>query len=441
MQFMDLPPELADNVLACVADAPDASQTLGACALVCHSWRQLAYPYLFKTMRLNFSLADASLIKESCINVKTVEQIVDFFTSSPLVGPCIRTLQLRQVLKHQAVPADTFRRILGPLRRLQRLSLYNLLLTPSAPTPPSPPLPCSLDFLEIYTGEMRVCGDYLVTSKEIHDITRVFARVDHLCLSMLPTAYREERPEDLLANDTTLVLPAVRQLSVINPSSFDLLFRALRHMPTCNLRTINFENLPARDLEHVGRFLGTLGSTLESVKLGEVWSTNPHSAGELLSAMHTLNLSSCHALDNFTFTIPFTLATNVPDAGSTPITAPHWRLSLHTFSVVREILTTVIPGWTRSVGLVLRKNSMYERYSARIGLGKGEMSWKGLDEVLVGRGGMRKDACVRVEVVCDGWTNSTMVRRREDADKAKEGEREALKACLSDVVAAGMLRF
>ena len=79
LHFMDLPPELADNILASVADAPDAKQGLGACALVCHSWRQLAYPYLFKTLHLIFSLVDASLIKESGIRIRTVEQIVAFF--------------------------------------------------------------------------------------------------------------------------------------------------------------------------------------------------------------------------------------------------------------------------------------------------------------------------------------------------------------------------
>ncbi len=461
LQFMDLPPELADNILASVSDTPDARQTLGACALVCRTWRQLAYPYLFKTLQLNFSLADETLIKESQINVKTVEQITSFFNASPLVAPCVRTLQLRQVLKHQAVPAEAFYRVLEPLHRLQRLSLYNFLLAPSPSTIFLPQLSCSLDFLEIYTGELRGCGDYLVTSKEIHDITHFFPRIDHLCLSTLPTGYREEKPED--STNGALALPAVRQLSIINPSSFDLLFRALHHMPMGNLRVINLENLSSRDLEHVGRFLSSVGSTLESLRLGEVWSTNVYSAGmlihqlctpftfahnnlfcmctdELLCAMHNLNLSACQVLDSFTFTIPLTLASNVPNAASTPVTASHWRLSHHTFSAVREIISTVIPSWTRSVGLDFRKNSMYQRFSAQIGLVMGEMNWKGLDETLVARTASRSDAQVRVQVKCDGWTTATIVPGAHQ-DAEKEREREALKEYLPRVAAMDMLRF
>ena len=462
LHFMDLPPELADNVLASIADAPDAKQALGACALVCHTWRQLAYPYLFKTLHLNFSLVDASLIKESGISVRTVEQIVAFFASSSFASSCIRTLHLRQVIQQQAVPADTLRGILEPLQRLQRLSLYNVLLAPSPPgTQPPPTLPCSLDFLEIHTSEMR-CGEYLVTFKEIQNITRFFTHVDHLCLSMLPTAEREEGPED----EGSLVLPAARQLTVINPSSLDLLFRALHHMPTNQLRTVNFENLPSRDLEHVGRFLGMVGPTLTSLQLGEVWSRNIHSAGtspfhhhasffaqsfsylysnlftgEILSAMHTLNLSACPSLDSFTFSIPFTLAENVKNASSTPITAAHWRLSQHTSHVIREIVSSVVPSWTRSIGFIFRKNAMYERYRARVGNAKGEMDWKSLDEALVARTLMRKDACVRVEVVCDGFASPTMLFGQSAMDASKEVEREALKTHLPGVAARGLLKF
>ena len=84
---------------------------------------------------------------------------------------------------------------------------------------------------------------------------------------------------------------------------------------------------------------------------------------------------------------------------------------------------------------------MYERYRARVGNAKGEMDWKGLDEALVARTLMRKDACVRVEVVCDGFASPTMLLGQSAMDASKEMEREALKTHLPRVAARGLLRF
>ncbi|KAI0705209.1 hypothetical protein BC835DRAFT_1314967 [Cytidiella melzeri] len=397
--FMDLPPELADNILSCVSGTPDAKPTLSTCALVCHTWRELAYPYLFRTMHLNFSLAKPSIIEPSGIAIKTVEEIIEFFTSSRLVSSCIRTLRLRQVLELQAVPATALYRILEPFHGLRHLTLSNVLLVPTSHPPLVPSLQRSVDFLEIYMGDLRAWGDYRITSKEIYNTTSLFSGIDHLCLSVLPTGFREESEKSDIATGS-VSLPAGRELTIINPSSLVHLFRALQCMPTTNLRAVNFGNMASLDFELVSRFLATVGSTLESLKVGELSrSTTGHSTGELLSAIHTLNLhSTCPVLDTFTFSVPFGLADNLRESAHAPVTSSHWHLGELSFEVIKELLTSVVPPWVRSVGLVLRKNVVYNRHAVRLGYLNGEMDWKVLDEVLVARAGSRKDASVRVEV-------------------------------------------
>ena len=75
-----------------------------------------------------------------------------------------------------------------------------------------------------------------------------------------------------------------------------------------------------------------------------------------------------------------------------------------------------------------------------MGNAKGEMDWKGLDEALVARTLMRKDACVRVEAVCDGFASMTMLVGQNAAEASKEVEREALRTHLPGVAARGLLR-
>lgn len=287
-----LPLELYECIVSQVYDFPPSPgnswrRTLEACALVSKDFKYISYPYLFKSVVFvfgeklhgegdrdvrSFPIRDVNDWKDRSFYryVTSTKDIVSYFSGRSNIPSYIRRLSLRgdhPQLSNTGIRSFSYEElvhILGPLKRLQHLSLFGVVVDAN----PSNlrPILSSLPKLFIDYGTFAYPK---ISSTQLYSACALFGDIGHLILSL-----KLLWVQDGAANG--VICPPIRTVTIASDATDPSPFRILEYLPTHGLHALHLRRLITDEVASLSHLLAHIGSTLEVLSLGELCSIGDH---------------------------------------------------------------------------------------------------------------------------------------------------------------------
>ncbi|KAI0825889.1 hypothetical protein BC629DRAFT_1586748 [Irpex lacteus] len=331
-------------------------RNLEACALVSKDFKYISYPYLFKSVVFVFvekldgegdrdvrsfpidvnGWKDRSFYRY----VTSTEDIVSYLSGRSTIPSCIRKLSLRgdhPQLSDTGIRSFSYEElvhILGPLKRLQHLSLFGVV----ADANPSNlrPILSSLPKLIIDYGTFA----YLkISSTQLYSACALFGDIGHLILSL------------------QLHCPPIRTVTIANGAANPSPFRILEYLPTHFLRALHLPRLITDEVASLSHLLARIGSTLEFLSLGELCLTGDSVIWDNVfpSTLDTVSFDASVNLRDIGITVHMPYEGEIHPHTATNVLDGSWRIpnSFQRIRGVQRVIFQTLPPSVKTLRLSL----------------------------------------------------------------------------------------